>query len=112
MDTAALALGISNILVALLIILLSTPLLKRRIPMNRWYGVRFKRSFKSDDNWYRINAYAAKQLILWSIPLLLIGALTFFLHLEGRRTLTILLACAPLLILVPATISYRFTQKL
>jgi hypothetical protein len=111
MDTAAIALAISNILVAALIILLSIPLLKRQIPMNRWYGARFRKSFESEDNWYRINAYTAKQLILWSIPLLLIGILTFFLHLEGKTTLTILLACAPLLILVPAIISYRFAQK-
>jgi len=112
MDTAAIALAVSNIVVAALTILLSIPLLLRQIPMNRWYGVRFRRSYESDENWYRINAYTARQLILWSIPLLLIGILTFFLRLEGRTTLTILLACAPLLILIPAIISYRFAQRL
>ena len=112
MDTAAIALGISNVLIAVLIVLLSIPLSKGRIPMNRWYGVRFRESFESEENWRRINAYSARQLIYWSIPLLLIGIVTFFLPLKDRAALAVLLACAPLLLIVPAVISHRFARKL
>ena len=93
-------------------ILISIPLLKRKIPMNRWYGARFKKSFESEENWYRINAYSAKQVMVWSIPLLIIGMVTFFLPLEGNARLINVIACSPLLIGVPAFLSYRFARKL
>ena len=112
METTAMVLGISNICAAAVFILLSIPLLKRKVPMNRWYGARFKKSFESEENWYRINAYSAKQVMIWSVPLLLMGIVTLFLPLEGHTRLTQLVACAPLLICVPALLSYRFARKL
>ena len=112
MTTAALVLGISDVMASVIFILISIPLLKRKIPMNRWYGARFKKSFESEENWYKINAYSAKQLILWSIPLLIIGIVTLFLPLEGNTGLFNALACAPLLIGVPCLLSYRYARKL
>ena len=112
MTTAALVLGISDIMASVVFILISIPLLKRKIPMNRWYGARFKKSFESDENWYLINAYSAKQLILWSIPLLVIGVVTLFLPLKENTGLFTTLACAPLLIGVPCLLSYRYARKL
>ena len=111
MDTPAMVLGISNICAAVAFILVSIPLLKRKVPMNRWYGARFKKSFESEENWCRINAYSAKQLILWSIPLLIIGIITLFLPLEGNPGLFNVIAGSPLLIGVPCLLSYRFARK-
>ena len=112
MDTMAIILGISTICMAVAFILLSIPLLKRQLPMNRWYGARFRKSFESEENWYRINAYSAKLLILWSIPLLLLGVVTLFLPLEGNARFINVIACAPLLMGVPAFLSYQFARKL
>lgn len=112
MDTPAMILGISNICAAVAYILVGIPLLKRKVPMNRWYGARFKKSFESEENWYRINAYSAKQLILWSIPMLLLGVVTLFLPLEGNPGLFSIIAWSPLLICVPCLLSYRFARKL
>ena len=112
MDRMAMVLGMSNVTMAIVFMLISMPMLKGKVPMNRWYGARFKKSFESEENWYRINAYSAKQLILWSIPLLLMGIVTLFLPLEGNPRLTQLVACAPLLICVPCLLSYRFARKL
>lgn len=93
-------------------ILISIPMLKRKIPMNRWYGARFKKSFESEENWYRINAYSAKQLITWSIPILIIGIVTLFLPLEGNMWLFNAIASSALLVIVPCLISYRYAKKL
>ena len=93
-------------------ILISIPMLKRKIPMNRWYGARFKKSFESEEYWYKINAYSAKQLMLWSIPLLIIGIVTLFLPLEGNTGLLNAIAFSPLLACVPCLISYRYAKKL
>jgi uncharacterized membrane protein len=112
MESASISLGLTNIFAALLIIGISIPLVMRKIPMNHFYGVRFKKSYESDENWYKINHYGGKQLIAWSIPLLIIGAVTFFLPLNGSGILSTLIGCAPLIVLVPAYLSYKYAKKL
>jgi hypothetical protein len=71
-------LGLMNIGIAFLIILVSLPLIKRKIKMNGFYGVRIKKSYESEKNWYNINAYGGKQLTFWSIPLIIAGIVCFF----------------------------------
>ena len=112
MDTTAMVLGLTIICSAVIVILISIPMLNRKIPMNRWYGARFKKSFESEENWYRINAYSAKQLILWTIPILIIGIVTLFLPIEGNTRLFNAIAFSPLLVCVPCLISYRYARKL
>ena len=65
--------AIINIGVALLLAGLSLPLILRKVPMNRFYGVRFPQSFKSNEAWYEINAYGGKALLIATIPILLAG---------------------------------------
>ena len=112
MDSTSIALGISNIFVAALFIVLSIPLVKGKIPMNKVYGVRIKKAFESDENWYKINAYGGKQLILWSIPLVLLGVVTFFVPLEANGPLITAVACAPLIVVIPAITSCAYAKKL
>ena len=112
MDKTALILGTSLVAMAAVMVLLGIPLLKRKIPMNRWYGARFKKSFESEENWYRINAYSAKQLIIWSIPILIMGIVTLFLPLEGNPGLFNAIAFSPLLVCAPCLLSYRHAKKL
>jgi uncharacterized membrane protein len=57
----------------ILFVILPLPLYFKKIKMNHWYGVRIPKSFKSEKNWYRINQYGAKWLIIWSIVPLLSG---------------------------------------
>ena len=71
--------GISNIFCGLLFIAISIPLIKRKIKMNSLYGFRVEKAFKSEKNWYDINAYGGKQLAWWSIPIVLIGLICLFL---------------------------------
>lgn len=112
MDRLGIILGASDVGVAVAAILVSLPLLRGKIPPNRWYGARFKKSFESDENWYRINAYSAKQLIRWSIPVLVAGLVALFLPLENHPGLTNVFAFAPLLPCVACLASYRFAKKL
>src|SRR2546422_11326475 len=39
---------------------LAIPLVRRKVPMNRVYGVRIAKAFASDRDWYEINAYGGK----------------------------------------------------
>lgn len=96
----------------MLFIAISIPLVQGKVSMNKTYGVRIKKAFESEENWYTINAYGGKQLILWSIPLILLGVATFFLPLEGNGPAIVAVACAPLIVLVPAIMSCAFAKKL
>lgn len=102
----------AHITTAILILMVCYPLLRDQIPMNHWYGIRFKKSFESDENWYAINRFGAAQFIRWALVLLAIGVLGFALPLEDELVV-IIYAILPALVLIPPCItSYRFAQKL
>lgn len=105
-------LGLTNLIVGILIILVSLPLVFRKIPMNPVYGVRFKKSFESKENWYKINAYGGKQLMVWSLPLIGLGMAGFFLPPGENPLWLILIGCAPLILVIPAIQSYFFARRL
>lgn len=71
MNTINIVSGMINISRGLLFIMISIPLAKQKIAMNKFYGFRFKKAFDSDEHWYRINTYGGKLLILWSILLIM-----------------------------------------
>jgi len=48
-------LGLGVILVGCVGIALGFPLMKRKVKMNRWYGVRIPKSFQSEEHWFKIN---------------------------------------------------------
>lgn len=112
MGFANIIFGIMHILTAFILIGISIPLVKGEISMNKYYGIRFKKSYDSDENWYKINKYGGQQLIKWSIPLALSGVISFFMPIEKSPVLFLLSLCAPLIILVPVVMSYLYTKKL
>lgn len=65
--------ALTHIGIALLLGALSIPLIRRRVPMNKFYGVRFPQSFQSDEAWYRINAFGGKCLVVASLAILFVG---------------------------------------
>lgn len=77
--TTTATLGLLFITTGLLIAGLSIPLICRKIPMNRFYGVRFRQSFKSPENWYEINSYGGKLMLLSTVPVFLVGIAGLFL---------------------------------
>jgi parallel beta-helix repeat protein len=48
----------------LLLVVLSIPMVLRRVPPNRWYGFRVQATLEDEDIWYSANAYAGKG-IFW-----------------------------------------------
>ncbi|MHC1724416.1 MAG: SdpI family protein [Syntrophobacteraceae bacterium] len=59
--------------IGLLTALLSIPLILRKIPMNHLYGIRIQKAFVSQRNWYEINAYGGKLLLVFGFFLLACG---------------------------------------
>ncbi|HXH37001.1 MAG TPA: SdpI family protein [Thermoanaerobaculia bacterium] len=61
--------------VGALVTVLSLPLVLRKVPMNRAYGVRVRKAFTSESNWYDINAYGGKLLLAYGLALVAFGLL-------------------------------------
>jgi uncharacterized membrane protein len=51
--------------IAVVLVALALPLVRRRVPRNRWYGVRLPESFASDEAWFDINAYGGRCLMIF-----------------------------------------------
>lgn len=112
MDHESLILGLTNIFVGALVIALCLPLLKNKIRMNYFYGIRFKKSFESDENWYKINQFGARRIIIWSVVIIFIGILIFIIPVDARRSLRPMFASSPLILIIPAIESWLFTKRL
>jgi hypothetical protein len=80
--------------------------------MNCWYGMRFRKSFESNENWYKINGYGARRMIQWSIVIIVIGLLTFVAPLETRKNLRLAIRSAPLIVIIPVIETWLFAKKL
>ncbi len=81
--------------------------------MNFWYDIRFKKSFESDEHWYKINKYGAQQLIKWSVVLVLIGVVTFFIPFGNNDTWIIIFSFLPVFVIIPPVIkTYQYARKL
>ncbi len=112
MDPVAITLGCGWTIAGLVIFGLSIPLVRGKIPRNSLYGVRLPQSFQSDEAWFAINRFGGRRLLVWSMPLVLLGIVCFFLPLQAHPGLTLTLGFAPLvLVLIPAWESWRFAQR-
>jgi hypothetical protein len=111
MDAVAITVGTSWTITGLIIIGLAVPLARGRVGRNGLYGVRFPQSFQSDDAWYVINRFGGKRLIIWAVPLILVGIACFFLPLQRHTDLTLILGFAPLIfLLIPGLEAWRFAR--
>ena len=98
-----------NIFDAILLMLVSLPLLYRKVPMNSLYGARFRQSFKSESNWYEINAAAGRFLMLWSLPILVYGVIGFTLPARGMGWYSIGSAVLSLVCVLAASLQSYLT---
>ncbi len=74
MITVPIVILISGLLLAGLCI----PLARGKVPPNRFYGIRTKAAFVSQENWYRINKFGGKVFFGVSIIIALVGFTGFF----------------------------------
>ncbi len=103
-----------DIVLGLTLIGIGIPLALGKIPMNQAYGVRFAKSFESDELWFKINRYGGKQFIIWSIPITLLGLIVLVFPTLATGTRNFLLVCcaAPIVfVLIAVIMSYRYANK-
>jgi hypothetical protein len=59
----------------LLLAALSIPLVLRRVPRNRAYGIRIPEAFSTEARWYDINAYGGRLFLGYGVALAVFGFL-------------------------------------
>jgi hypothetical protein len=75
MKTLAVLVLVSGVL----IVLVSLPLIYRKVPMNALWGIRIRPAFESEERWYAINAYGGRQLARWAGLIIAAGVAGLFL---------------------------------
>lgn len=106
-------LGVVYLIAAVLVVVVAVPLLLGRVPMNRWYGVRVPEAFASDENWYAINRYGAKWLLVFAGALAVLGGVCFVLRPQQSGVVLTAIVFAPVLFLVPVLVAIlRFARGL
>ena len=63
-----------HLLVAVLVIALSVPLIKRKVSRNPFYGIRTPEAFKSEQRWLEINEYGGRLILRWGIVIAAVAA--------------------------------------
>ena len=61
-----------------ILICLSVPLIQRRVPPNRWYGFRVRRTLEDANVWYPANEYAARQFVWLGIAGIVVAIAAYF----------------------------------
>ena len=87
--------------IGLLTVLVCIPLVLRMVPMNHAYGVRVRRAFVSEHNWYEINAYGGKLLIGFGLFLVAFGYFTRDMAPSPRSPWAPVYMVVPLLTILP-----------
>jgi hypothetical protein len=91
--------GNINIFIGVILIVLSIPLVLKKVKMNHLYGFRFTKSFASDENWYSINHYGGKLFLYWSLPIIAAGLV--YKYIPAMTDYALEFKLIPLLIFVP-----------
>jgi hypothetical protein len=87
--------------VGLLTILISVPLILRKVPMNHLYGIRISKAFTSDRYWYDINAYGGKLLLAFGLFLSIFGITADNWAPTSANMLQVIFIVGPILLIIP-----------
>lgn len=99
-------------LLALVAIGTSIPLVLGKVRPNRLYGIRFEKSFSSEESWYRINRVGGWALIIWGVVTLGVAAGCFLPIAAPQSMLWTLFLGWPLTIFVPIWVNWEYAKKL
>lgn len=62
-----------HVIMGILAMAFSWPLIKRKVKMNSFYGVRIAAAFRSDRQWYDINEYGGRLFYRLGILIIITG---------------------------------------
>ena len=86
-------------------VLVSIPLILRRVPMNRVYGIRTRKAFASEDNWYALNAFGGWMFLVFGAFLVLFAWATRRAAPSPRAPEAVVFFVLPLLAIIPVLLA-------
>ena len=95
---------------------LAIPLIRKKIKVNNWYGIRIPQTMDDDEVWYEVNALMGKYIFSWGIFISVL-TLYFFLnptdpeYLMVYILLVILISGAVLLVIISYKVSNKITLR-
>lgn len=86
--------GISVMLlgISFISVVLSVPLILRRVKMNETYGIRIREAFRSQERWLQINHFGGVLSLVWGVAVGITGCVGF--AFEPNRWLAYILIAA------------------
>ncbi|MGE5379754.1 MAG: SdpI family protein [Methylocystaceae bacterium] len=105
-----LIIGITDLIICTIFILIAVKLIKHRAPRNGLIGFRIRKAYESDENWYSINEYGGRRLLIWSIPVGIIGIIALAVPIS--QTALEWCSYAPLILLAAIAETAAFARKL
>lgn len=100
--------AITLVAVAVIVFTVVIPLYRGKIKPNPVYGIRVRKAFESEENWYRINRYGGAVLMFWAIALMLAGIICLFV--EPQSVLAVA-RTGFLSIIIPLILIMRYAGK-
>ena len=100
-------------LLGILFVALAWPLAARKVPPNRWYGLRVPATFADETVWYDANAVAGRDMVvLGSVGTVIALVLPYLVHLRSEIYAAILAAVFGLGSLGLAIRGWRLANRL
>ncbi len=97
----------------LLAVFTSLPLIFKKVPMNHGYGIRIKKAFESENNWYQINAYGGKLILIFGLFLIGFSIVTISIAPSPRNAWAPVFLIAPLAGIIPVLVMVNlFAERL
>ena len=95
---------------------LAIPLIRKKIKINNWYGIRIPQTMDDEDVWYEVNAIMGKYIFSWGI---FISVLTMYFFVNPTDPeylmiyilLVILISGAVLLVIISYKVSNNITLR-
>ena len=101
------------IFMGVLFIAISIPLIKRKVKINNWYGVRLPQTMKNEEIWYEVNEKSGKHLFAFSTIIIFFSILfyigNFFSSIVSFIIMTVLIYIGIIVIVIKAS---SFANKL
>ncbi|HTB81889.1 MAG TPA: SdpI family protein [Opitutaceae bacterium] len=72
--------ALTHFIAGLVMIAVSLPLIKRKVKMNPWYGIRIPAAFESEQRWLEINEYGGRLLLRCGVLIAIVASPEFFLR--------------------------------
>jgi uncharacterized membrane protein len=79
--------------------------------INKWYGMRTKKSLKSSENWYIAQAKSAKHIMLFSLVLFLLSLFVKFVSGAMINALALYVLIDILFIIIATFVTYFLVEQ-